>query len=90
MSLRATRWLIALPATMLREPSFLHVYEDGSTEFAADHRRALRFASKQAAERFGTDHLLVGFYAEEWAAADLAPNDPEIEDDQDQDEELAA
>ena len=71
MSLRPTRWLIELGAVALLEPVFLHVFDDDSHEFEPDKTRALRFASKGEAERFGFDHLDESFRVTEHAAAEL-------------------
>ena len=87
----STRWLIQVVDERLREPKFLHVIEtdagDGDRvsgdvlEWHADARRALRFASKHAAERFGFDRLTEPFRAYQIASADLVET-PDVEDDQ--------
>ena len=72
MSFRPTRWLIELrPADPLRETLVLHVYDDDTHDWQADKTRALRFAAKHEAERFGSDHLDEAFEATEHQAAEL-------------------
>ena len=78
MSLTSTRWLIELGPAFLPEPLYLHVFDDEGHDWSADKTRALRFASKHEADRFGFDHLDEDFFASEQPAADLVGPDDHV------------
>jgi len=79
LSLRPTRWLIELREGLRTQGQYLHAFDDGRQEWSADWTRALRFATKHDAERFGFDHLDRDFMASEHMAVDLVER-PDRED----------
>ena len=82
--LQPTRCLLELGPAFLPNAVYLHVFDDGSHDWSADKTKALRFASRADAERFGFANLDCDFIASEHPASDLVgglDDDPQHEVD---------